>query len=245
MGISVVLLAKHEAKNLDHLLPLIVENIKKLGEEYEIIVVDGVKTEDNTPEICTKFNVKYYNQEENNFGSAYKTAIELATNDKFLTLDCDNSHPPEKIPELYNKFVSENCDIVIGSRYVQGGTTNDNFISIIMSHLLNNTFRFIFNIPAKDLSAGFRIYKTNLLKSISIEGQNFDVMQEIIIKMRIAKPNLKIAEIPINFNKRLHGKSHRNLPLFIFTFIFTLIKLFILETHYKIKMFFTGGKHEK
>lgn len=229
MGISVVLPACNEALNLDKLLPLIIEHVEKLNEEYEVIVIDGLCTEDSSVEVCSKYNVKYINQEEPHFGGAYRTGIKYAKFDKYLVLDCDGSHSPAKIPELYKVFVEENCDLVIGSRYVKGGITYDPLPLLIMSKLLNNTYRFLLGIKVTDLSAGFRIYRTELLKNIELEGKNFDLMQEIIVKMRILKPDLKIREIPITFKEREHGRSKRNLPIFIFSFISTLLKLLIIN----------------
>ncbi len=229
MGISVVLPARNEALNLERLLPLIQEQVKSLNEEYEIIIVDGLTPEDNSREICEKYGAIYINQEQPYFGGAYRTGIKAAKYDKYLVLDCDGSHPPEKIPELYNVFIKENCDLVIGSRYVKGGKTYDSPFLILMSKLLNNTYRLLLGIKATDLSAGFRIYRTELLKNIDLECKNFDLMQEIIVKMRLLKPDLKIREIPITFKKRDYGESKRNLPVFIYSFVSTLIKLFFIN----------------
>lgn len=235
MGISVVLPACNEALNLAKLLPLIKENVEKLGEEYEIIVVDGLKSQDNSADVCSEYGAIYINQEEPFFGGAYRTGIKYAKYDKYLVLDCDGSHSPDKIPELYKTFVDGNCDLVIGSRYVKGGKTYDSFPLLVMSKLLNNTYRFLLGIKATDLSAGFRIYRTELLKNIDLKCNNFDLMQEIIVKMRLLKPDLKIQEIPITFKKREYGESKRNLSLFIYSFVSTLFKLLIINTFYPKK----------
>ena len=63
MGISVVLLAYKEEENLKVLLPQIIENVEKCGEEYEILIVDTEKPLDNTKEVCDKFGARYINQE--------------------------------------------------------------------------------------------------------------------------------------------------------------------------------------
>ncbi len=229
MGISIVLSSKKEEDNLKKLLPLIEKYAKELNEEYEIIVVDSNPTCDNTEEVCKKFNVKYIKQEEPYFGGARRTGIKYAVYDKYLVMDSDGSHPPEKIPELYNAFVENDCDIAIGSRYIAGGKNFDNFTSIIMSKLLNNTYRFCLGIKTRELSTGFRIYKTELLKKLSLKCKYFDLMEEVIVKMRILKPDLKIIEIPIEFRKRDEGTSKRNLPVFIFYFVKTLIELYFLQ----------------
>lgn len=132
MGISVVLLAYKEEENLRVLLPEIIEEVKKCGEEYEILVIDTEKPLDNTEGVCQEYGARYINQKYPGFGGAFRTGIEEAGKDKFLILDSDGSHPPKYIPQIHKKFVEENCDVVIGSRYVKGGVTNDSKSSQIM-----------------------------------------------------------------------------------------------------------------
>ena len=110
MAINVVLLAYKEEENLRVLLPQIKEEVEKCGEEYEILVIDVEKPLDKTEEVCKEHGAKYFNQTYPGFGGAFRTAIEVATMDKFLILDSDGSHPPKNIPEIYRKFVNENCD---------------------------------------------------------------------------------------------------------------------------------------
>ncbi|WP_026835012.1 glycosyltransferase [Eubacterium xylanophilum] len=227
MGISVVLLAYKEEENLKVLLPKIIENLGKTREEYEIIVVDTEKPLDNTAEVCKKYGARYVNQKYPGFGGAFRTGIRCAKKDKFLILDSDGSHNPKYIPRIYKKFVDDRCDVVIGSRYVEGGKTNDAKSSVVMSHILNGTFRLFLGIKAKDVSTDYRMYRTHQLKKVKLTCKNYDVLQEVLLKLRLAKDNkkLKIGEVPIEFDKRIYGESKRRLIPFIISYIKTLIKL--------------------
>lgn len=224
MGISTVLLAYREEENLRILLPQIHSELQKLGEDYEIIVVDTEKPLDETPAVCAEQGAVYVNQEERGFGGAFRTGIRHATKDTFLILDSDGSHDPRYIPDLYRKF-KEGADVVIGSRYVSGGKTNDAKSSVFMSKILNNTFRFFLGIRARDISTDFRMYKTYQLKQIVLSCSNYDILQEVLLKLKINKPRLVIAEVPIEFNKRMYGESKRNLFRFILSYIKTLVHL--------------------
>ena len=113
MGISVALLAYKEEENLKILLPQIIENVEKCGEEYEIIIVDTEKPLDNTKDVCDKFGARYINQEMPGFAGAFKTAIKYAKKDKFLIMDSDGSHPPVAIPAIHKKFVQDKCDPLV------------------------------------------------------------------------------------------------------------------------------------
>ena len=186
MGISVVLLAYKEEENLRVLLPQIKDQVKQTGEEFEILVIDTEKPLDNTKGVCEEFGAKYVNQEEPAFAGAFKTGIQYASMDKFLILDSDGSHNPKYIPAIYDKFTKENCDVVIGSRYVEGGKTNDAKSSIVMSHILNGMFRFFLGIKAKDISTDYRMYYTEQLKNVSLSCHNsgdiFPVQRPVHIK---------------------------------------------------------------
>ena len=227
MGISVILLAYKEEENLKVLLPQIIDNVKKTGEEYEILVIDTAEPLDDTEGVCKTFGARYINQEEPAFGGAFKTGIKYAEMDKFLILDSDGSHNPKYIPAIYEKFTKENCDVVIGSRYVEGGKTNDAKSSIVMSHILNGMFRLFLGIKAKDISTDCRMYHKKKKKKVSLTCRNYDVLQEVLLRLRLKKENkkLKIGEVPIEFDKRIYGESKRRLLPFIMSYIKTLCKL--------------------
>ena len=225
LSVTVALLAYKEEDNLKILIPKIIQNMKIIGCDFEIQVIDTEQPMDNTESVCREFGVIYRNQEYPKFGGAFKTAIKYANNDLFLILDSDGSHNPKYIPEIYEKFVSENCDLVIGSRYVSGGKTLDSKLSIIMSQLLNFVFRFFLGIKAKDISTDFRLYDTKQLKEIDLINKNYDVLQEVILKLKLKNSNFKIREIPITFEKRKFGESKRKLFQFIVSYIKSLLIL--------------------
>ncbi len=227
MSISVALLAYKEAENLKILLPQIIEQVEKCGEEYEILVVDTKEPLDNTAEVCAEYGAVYINQEYPGFGGAFRTAIQYAQKDKFLILDSDGSHPPKNIPDLYQMFATGQYDVVIGSRYVKGGKTDDAKSSIIMSHMLNFAFRICLGISAKDISTDYRMYQTEQLKKVELTCVNYDVLQEVLLKLKLNKADrrLRIGEVPIYFQKRLYGESKRQLIKFIISYIRTIVRL--------------------
>lgn len=227
MGISVMLLAYKEEENLRVLFPKLKQALEQTGEEYEILVIDTKEPLDHTKELCEEVGVRYYNQEEPGFGGAYRKGIQMASLDKLLALDSDGSHDPVCIPAIYQKFM-EGYDVVIGSRYVEGGHTADSKSSQIMSWMLNTAYRFCLGIQAKDISTNFRMYHTEQLKQLSLSCTNYDVLEEILLKLKllVGKKEFRIGESPISFNKRLYGESKRQLFPFIVSYIKTLFRLF-------------------
>ena len=227
MGISVVLLAYREEENLRVLLPQIAEQMEQCRELYEILVVDTERPLDQTEAVCRQHGARYVNQEEKGFGGAFRTGIKYALYDKFLILDSDGSHPTKHIPEIYKKFMTGRYDVVIGSRYVGGGQTNDKWSSKMMSHILNGVFRICIGVTARDISTDYRMYHTAQLKKIKLSCENYDILQEVLLKLKLGKKNreLRIGEVPISFQKRMYGESKRQLLKFIISYGKTLVKL--------------------
>lgn len=221
MATSIVLLAYKEEENLRILLPQIMHEIEKQGEIYEIIVVDTAKPLDHTGELCEEMGVRYVNQRYPHFGGAFRTGIEEARYDKFLILDSDGSHHPRYISDLFAAYRS-GADIVIGSRYVKGGENHDAKLSVLMSRVLNQVFRLAIGIKAHDISTDYRLYNTAQLKEVTLTCENYDVLQEVLLKLRMNNPKLVIKEVPISFDKRMFGESKRRLLPFVFSCFRTL-----------------------
>jgi dolichol-phosphate mannosyltransferase len=228
-NITVALLTYKEEENLRLLLPKIIKSLETIAIPYEILVVDSNKALDNTADVCSSYNVRYLNQPGKGFADAFNYAIINARNELFLILDADGSHNPDYIPLMFEKFVNDKCDVVIGSRYVKGGKTHDKLTSILMSRLLNFIFRLTLGFKARDISTDYRMYYTDQLKKVCLNNENIDVLQEVLIKLRINRPDLKIGEIPIEFEKRIYGKTKRKMVKFILGYIKSLFKLTFLH----------------
>lgn len=233
MGISVVLLAYKEEENLRVLIPQVKKQLETCGEPYEILVIDTKEPLDQTEALCKEMSVRYYNQEEPGFGGAYRKGIEQITMDKMLALDSDGSHNPIYIPDIYHKFVEGGYDVVIGSRYVKGGKTDDAKSSQIMSWMLNTAYRVCLGMNAKDMSTNFRMYNAEQLKQITLTCTNYDVLEELLLKIKLSvgKKQFRIGEVPISFDKRMFGESKRKLLPFIWSYIKTLFRLTGMRIH--------------
>ena len=119
----------------------------------------------------------------------------------------------------------EDFDIVIGSRYVAGGHTENPAILIWMSYMVNLTFRVVFNIHARDVTNSFRLYRTAILKPMKLESNDFDILEEILIKAVTHRPPARVGEVPVTFGRRKAGESKRKLLQFALGYLNTLRKL--------------------
>ena len=232
MKLSVVMPCYREAENLKTILPQIDEILNKVEPDSEILVIDTMEPMDDTEDICEDLkselssSIRYIPRRGgNNYGDAMRTGFADASGRYIVVMDADGSHNPNDIARLYEVIVKQNCGVVIGSRYMKGGDTDNPLILKLMSYVLNICYRVLFHLNVKDVSDSYRIYDSEKLKSINLQCDNFDIVEEILITLRYHYPQLKICEIPIYFNKRAHGESKRNLGKFILSYIATIRRL--------------------
>ena len=232
MKLSVMMPCYQEADNLKTILPRIDEVLQKAEPDSEILIVDTMEPMDDTENICKDFQdklktkVRYISRRNgNNYGDAMRTGFFDSEGEYLVVMDADGSHDPADIARLYSEINAKKCGVVIGSRYMKGGDTDNPFILKLMSHVLNIAYRILFHLDVKDVSDSYRIYDAVKLKSIELQCDNFDIVEEILIKLRYHYPDMDIREIPIYFNKRAYGESKRDLGKFILSYLTTIRRL--------------------
>ena len=111
---------------------------------------------------------------------------------------------------------------MIGSRYAPGGQTENPAILIAMSYVVNLTFRVVFKLSARDVTNSFRLYRTEVLKPLKLESNDFDILEEILIRCVTHRPPARVGEVPVTFERRKAGESKRKLVQFAFGYLTTL-----------------------
>ncbi|MCB9818878.1 GtrA family protein [Candidatus Nomurabacteria bacterium] len=235
-NLSVLIPSYREAENLRVILPRINQVCKESGIIYEVIVIDTVQPMDDTAEVCRVNKSRYINRRGGNrYGDAVRTGISDAEGEYVIFMDADGSHTPEFIPKLFSARTE--ADVVIASRYVDGGETDNARHLVLMSLIVNWIYSFVLNLPCKDVSNSFKLYRANDLKHLRLQCQNFDIVEEILFKLRRTHTNLLISELAYTFKKRMFGETKRNLFLFMVTYIWTLVRLrlsvFDVKVHQK------------
>jgi dolichol-phosphate mannosyltransferase len=222
--LSLIMPCYLEEENLRLLLPRLIKELTMIGDPFEILIIDTMQTLDNTKEVCKANNVTYIPRETgNNYGDAIRTGIKYAKGEYTIFMDADGSHSPEFVHNLY-KYKNE-CDVVIASRYITGGSTDNSRFLILMSYITNITYSRVLNLPYKDISNSFKLYKTRYLKGLALKCKNFDIVEEILYKIKKDHREINVLEIPYSFKERMFGHTKRNLFFFILTYIFTIIRL--------------------
>ena len=224
-GISIIIPAYREAANLQMLLPDIHKVLGSLPTPYEILVVDTLEPLDDTPAVCRQFNACYLPREAGNYyGDAIRTGIRRTQFSLTVIMDGDGSHDVRDILRMLETMEKDKLDLVIGSRYSDGGGSFNGPVSNFMSATLNFIFRLFFHIEVQDYSNSFRMYRSEQLKKLDLQCNNFDIVEEILIRLA-ARKDFRFREIPIVFSKRKAGSSKRKLIPFIVSYLGTIIRL--------------------
>lgn len=213
-------------------LPTLVGRIFDLLPKASILAID-----DSSPDGTGKWSDDFAKSNEqfqvihrpakSGLGSATLLGLQWAIEEGFeyaATMDADLSHDPASLVPMLQLIEEPHFggpDVVIGSRYIEGGQIIGwPWYRRISSRLLNTYVRFVLRLRTKDNSGAFRIYKTDALKKINlrkVESTGYAYLEEILWRLQTAK--FKMKEHPIVFNNRTEGKSKANLPEVIGSFI--------------------------
>ncbi len=209
--VLILICAYNEGKNLPELLERIAAAVPNAN---VLLVDDGSK--DSTYQWLDANRARYPKLEVLNrgkklgLGSAIQSGLLYAIEHQFdrcVNLDADLSHDPAAITQLLD--ASHQADLVIGSRYVDGGgLENCSWKRIATSRSVNMIARWLIGWQFKDCSSAFRCYRVSSLASIdlkSIDNASYGFLEEVL--WRIWKQKGSIVEVPIVYVERVEGVS--------------------------------------
>ena len=222
--VSVLILTLNEEEGIRPLLAEVLSELKGTGLSYEIVVVDG-GSRDRTVEVAKSLGARVVTQENPGYAEAFNLGISSVKGRYLITLDGDLSHPASLIPKLLAERSSG--DIVIGSRWIKGGSFKGPFYRRILSIILNRFFRYILNIPVHDLSSGYRLYRTEVLSANGYTSRDFSILEEVLVKA--LSDGYSFREVPLNFQNRKGGTSHIRLIKFALSYLSTLWRMWLLR----------------
>lgn len=202
MDISIIIPAYNEEQNIKPLYESIVDILKPLNKNYEIIFIDDGSMDNTFREIdnlrSLDERVKCI-QLRKNFGKSLALAIGFnkTLGDIVITMDADMQDDPEEIPRFIEK-IQEGWDLVSGWRQIR----KDTFEKRLSSRLFNIIVSKVSGLRLHDFNCGFKVYRRKVLKTIKIYGE-----LHRFIPMIAHSYGFKICEIPIRHHKRQFGKT--------------------------------------
>jgi dolichol-phosphate mannosyltransferase len=178
--------------------------------DVDVLVIDD-GSPDGTADIVRKHNVEVVErQSKQGLGSAYRAGFSIAIERGYtyvIEMDADGSHQIRDLKTMMEWIGS--ADLLIGSRWVSDGSIeNWSKFREYLSKSANRYANLLLSLGVKDTTSGFRIYTSALLKKMEIstirsEGYCF----QIEMTRRASARGGSIAEVPITFIERAHGKS--------------------------------------
>ena len=214
----VVLPTYNEAENIESITKAIFAMQSNIDTHQLYVIVVDDNSPDGTQEIVKKQMQKnpYLRLVTGNkvgLGDAYKRGISFAMStfkpDLLLQMDADGQHDPTLIPKFIN-LANDGFSLVIGSRYVPGGSTPDfsywrKFLSIVGNFLIRHLGK---ASNVQDCTSGFRCIKANLLPKCNMDGLSTRGYSfQSLLVCELIRNGAKPIEVPIIFKDRVKGKS--------------------------------------
>jgi len=204
--ISIIIPTYNEKENLPEIVDRIFGGLHKNELDGEVVIVDD-DSPDGTGKVAEELKKRYNLQvlirkNKRGLASAVVDGFKMARGDILGVMDADLSHPPELIPMMVKPLLQGDADLVIGSRYVEGGGIKDwplkrrtlSIGAILLSRPLTNVH---------DSVSGFFFFKKQVINGVQLNPKGYKIGLEILVKGRYKK----VKEAPFVFPNREKGDS--------------------------------------
>jgi len=229
--VSIIIPTYNESEN-------IIQVLKSIGESIpENIPIQAIVVDDNSPDGTGKMVEDYINDTQNKAGysinvihretksglsSAILDGIQHSSGETVVVMDSDLSHPPKIIPQLMEEIRTSDCDIVIASRYTEGGEVSGwSTKRKLISKGATGIAKAGLGVNESDPMSGFFAFKRKILEGIKFDAIGYKMLLEILVKTKGAK----VKEIPYTFTDRTRGSSKLDSST-MFDFVTSVWKLY-------------------
>lgn len=228
--LSIVIPTYNERENIINLVRDIADRVLPNDIRTEILIIDD-NSPDGTGFLVDNFALEnnldinhnesltltikvIHRQTRDGLICAVLDGVKASRGKNILVMDADFSHPPHLIPRIISELKHESNCVVIGSRYVKGGTT----VGVPLKRLLisfgaTGIARYGLNVKeVRDPMSGFFALPRHVLKDIEFNTQGFKILLEILVKKQ---RHVTVKEIPYTFTVRKYGNSKLDLKVMV------------------------------
>jgi dolichol-phosphate mannosyltransferase len=212
--VAVIIPTYNERENLES----ISARVRAAVPAADLLIVDD-NSPDGTGELADKLAAEdaqihvLHRAGKAGLGAAYIAGFSWALDQGYgaiVEMDADGSHQPDELPGLLGAL--ERADLVLGSRWVPGGTVRNWPKSReVLSRGGNAYARVMLRIPVRDATGGYRVFRAETLRRIGldkVESQGYCF--QIDLALRTIRAGLRVTEVPITFVERTRGVSKMN-----------------------------------
>jgi len=213
MRLSILIPAYQEERTLGEVLRRVGSvDTESLGWDKEIIVcddgsADGTAAQVELAQAQDDRIVLVRHLENRGKGAAIRTALESATGDYSLIQDADLEYEVTDYPPML-EAVNAGADVVYGSRFLAksrpDGMRLPNFVA---NRILTTTANLLYGVNITDEATCFKVFRTDLLRSLELECEGFEFCPEVTAK--VGKSGATIVEVPIAYTARDHADGKK------------------------------------
>jgi len=216
--------------NEDHFLKDLLIKISLIKNlDKEIILVDDGSNQSTKGIIDFCKNENLINKVitlEKNYGKGFalKKGIKEAKGDIILFQDADLEYDPLDYNKLIRPIIQNKADVVYGSRFIgnENGQRILYFWHRVANFILTLFTNIMTNINFTDMETGYKVFKSNIIKNISIKENTFGVEPEVTVKL--AKKKVRFYEVGISYNGRTYEEGKKIMLKDFFIAVYCIFK---------------------
>ncbi len=222
MLLSVIIPCYNEAKTIRDILRL----VRQVELEKEIIVVDDHSSDnsyllvqaeaENDPHLHVVRHPRNLGK-----GAAIRTGLTRAQGEIVVIQDADLEYDPQDYYELVRPIVEGRVDVVFGSRFL-GSHTGMYFWNAIGNKGLTFITNFLFNAWISDMETGYKVMRTEIIRSLNLQSRDFRIEPEIVAK--VLRQGHRVFEVPVSYFGRTYEEGKKIRKRDGFKAIWTLIR---------------------
>jgi glycosyltransferase involved in cell wall biosynthesis len=210
----------------------ILRQVESVNLADEIIVVDDAST-DGTRELLQELipalrGARLLLHESNRGkGAAIRTGLGQVSSDLVLIQDADLEYDPREVPNMLRPIQDGKADVVYGSRFLGAPRRTSMFWHMVANKLLTLMTNVLYNSILSDMETGYKLFRRELIQSITIRSNRFDFEPEITAKL--LKRKARIFEVPISFNPREYSEGKKIGLADAFAAVWALLKYRVVD----------------
>jgi glycosyltransferase involved in cell wall biosynthesis len=184
----------------------VVDSFKSLLPEADIYVYDN-NSEDKTVEKARESGAIVRYERRQGKGFVVQRMFSEIEADVYIMIDGDSTYPPAEVWKLINPILSQQADMVVGSRLMSESASEFKKLNRFGNKVFLWTINYIFQVRLTDILSGYRAFNRNFVKNIPLFGGGFEIETELTIKALTR--NYQIVEIPIDLVARPAGSNSK------------------------------------